>query len=340
MAEQGNGSKQKLALRLFIVFLAVGLAGGGWWWHYSARYVTTDDARISGTIVSISSKVPGKVTEVLAAEGDIVKPGQVVARIDERELAAAKAQAEAALAAAKARYEEVTAGARPQEIQQARAMADQAKAGLDNAALNHQRMQKLYADGAVSAAQRDNAQAAWQVARESYNAASQALALAVAGAREETVRAAAAQVRQAEAALAAVSVTHENATVVAPGGGVVAQKSVNPGEVVAAGQPLFTVVNTGDLWVNARIEETKIGKLRVGQKVEYTIDGYPGKTFTGQLYEIGSATGSVFALIPTENASGNFTKVTQRIPVKISLPEGGGLAFRPGMSVIIKIHAE
>jgi membrane fusion protein (multidrug efflux system) len=100
------------------------------------------------------------------------------------------------------------------------------------------------------------------------------------------------------------------------------------------------VVDTQDLWVNARIEETKIGKLRVGQTVEYTVDGYPGRTLTGKLYEIGSATGAVFALIPTENSSGNFTKITQRIPVKISLPEGSGLVFRPGMSVIVKIHAE
>jgi len=110
--------------------------------------------------------------------------------------------------------------------------------------------------------------------------------------------------------------------------------------VVAAAQPLFTVVDSKDLWVNARIEETKIGKLKNGQTVEYTVDGYPGKTFTGQVYEVGSATNSVFALIPTENSSGNFTKVTQRIPVKISLPQDSGLVFRPGMSVLIKVHVE
>lgn len=343
MAENGNngrGKKQKMIIMLLTVFLAIGAAGGGWWWYYTASYVSTDDARISGTIVSVSSKIAGRVTEVLAAEGDAVKAGQVLARIDSREITAQKLQAEAALAAAKARYDEVLAGARPQEIQQAQAVTDQARANLDNAEKNYERMQKLFGDGAISAAQRDNAQASYQVAREAFNAASQGLELAVTGAREETVRAASAQVKQAEAALAAVNVVYDNATIVAPVDGTVAQKSVNAGEVVAAGQPLFTVVNYRDLWVNARIEETKIGKLAVGQYVEYTIDGYPGRGFSGKIYDIGNATNSVFALIPTENSSGNFTKVTQRIPIKVSLPQDGNVVFRPGMSVIIKIHVK
>lgn len=336
----GNGKKQRLIIGLFVAFLLIGLAGGGGWWYYSSRFVSTDDARISGTIVSVSSKIPGKVVELLVKEGDTVQAGQVIARIDPREIMAQKAQAEATLAAARARFDEVTAGARPQEILQARAGADQAKANLDNAAKNNERMQRLYSDGAISAAQRDNTEASYRVAREAYNSALQGLDIAVTGAREETIRAAAAQVKQAEAALEAINVNYDNATIVSPVTGQVAQKSANTGEVVAAGQPLITAVDSKDLWVNARIEETKIGKLKVAQKVEYTVDGYPGRTFTGEVYEIGSATNSIFALIPTENSSGNFTKVTQRIPVKITLPADSGLVFRPGMSVLIKVHVE
>ncbi|HMM20086.1 MAG TPA: HlyD family secretion protein [Selenomonadales bacterium] len=333
-----NPSKKNVVTGLLLFFLAIGVGGGGWYWYYSSRFVSTDDARISGTIVNVSSKIPGKVIEVLVKEGDSVQAGQVVARIDTREILAQKAQAEAALATAKAHLDEALAGSRPQEIQQARAGLDQTRANLDNAQKNYQRMQKLFADGAISAAQRDSAEAAYRVAAESRNAAAQVYDLAVTGAREETVRAAAAQVKQAEAALEVMRVTLDNATLVSPVTGTVAQKSVNPGEVVAAAQPLFTVVDSTDLWVNARIEETYIGKLRTGQTAEYTVDGYPGRTFTGQLYEVGSATNSVFALIPTENSSGNFTKVTQRIPVKVSLPLDSGLIFRPGMSVLIKIH--
>lgn len=334
-----NGKKQKIVIGLLAVFLLIGVCGGGWWWYYSTQYVSTDDARITGTIVSISSKIAGKVTKVMVAEGETVKAGQVVAVIDPREIIAQKAQADASLAAAKARYEEVTAGARPQEIQAARAVADQARANLDNAAKNYERMQKLFSENAISASQRDNALTAFQVAREAYNAANQALDIAITGARDETIRAAAAQVKQAEAALDAVNVTYDNTSIVSPVDGMVALKSVNPGEVVAVGQPLFTVVDSKDLWVNARVEETKIGKLKIGQVVEYTIDGYPGRNLSGNIYDIGYATNSVFALIPTENSSGNFTKVTQRIPVKITLPQDSGLVFRPGMSVIIKIHA-
>lgn len=146
-------------LILLIIFLLAGLGGGGWWWYQTTKFVSTDDSRISGTIVSVSAKIPGKITEVLVKEGDVVKAGQVVARIDSRDVAAQKAQAEAALAAAQARYEEVTAGSRPQEIGQARAGADQAAANiaqaqatLDNARKQYQRMQQLFNEGAISTA--------------------------------------------------------------------------------------------------------------------------------------------------------------------------------------------
>lgn len=341
-------------LILLIIFLLAGLGGGGWWWYQTTKFVSTDDSRISGTIVSVSAKIPGKITEVLVKEGDVVKAGQVVARIDSRDVAAQKAQAEAALAAAQARYEEVTAGSRPQEIGQARAGADQAAANiaqaqatLDNARKQYQRMQQLFNEGAISTAQRDQAEAAYLVAneavraaREGKTAAEEKFDLSKEGSRAETIRAALAQVKQAEAALQAISVTEEYTMIVAPVTGTVALKSVNPGEVVAAGQPLFSVANLDDVWLNARIEETKVGKVQVGQTVEYTIDAYPQQTFTGKVYEIGSATNSVFALIPTENASGNFTKVTQRIPIKITLPQDGNYVFRPGMSAIIKIHLQ
>lgn len=347
MSEQANnvsvqdgGKKQRIIIGVFLLFLVLGVAGGGWYWWYSSRYVSTDDARVSGTIVSVSSKITGKVAEVLVADGDKVKAGQVLVRIDPQDILAQKAQAEAALAAARANYESLLNGSRPQEIQQARAGADQAKANMENALLNYKRTQKLYNDGAISAAQRDNAQTAYNVAEQAYIAAGQALDLAVAGSRDEAIKNAAAQVKQAEGVLQAVNLNYGDSAIVAPVDGVIALKSVNAGEVVVTGQPLFSMVNTADVWVNARIEETYIGKLKVGQEVEYTIDAYPHRTFTGKIYEIGHAAVSVFALIPTENASNNFTKVTQRIPIKISLPENSDVVFRPGMSAIIKVHLQ
>ncbi|WP_378954081.1 HlyD family secretion protein [Pelosinus sp. sgz500959] len=353
-AQDQNGGKSKIIVGLLIFFLLIGIAGGGWWWYQSTKYVSTDDARIGGTIVSVSAKIPGRIIEVLVKEGEQVKAGQVVARIDAREVAAQQAQAKAAVAVAKAKYEELIAGSRPQEIGQARFGADQAQAGvdqaranLDNAAKNYERMQALYQQGAISSSQIDNAQTAYHVAKEvlraaqeGVNVAGQKLDLSVSGTREETIRGAEAQLKQAEAALDAVVVLGDYTTIVSPVTGTVALKSVNPGEVVAAAQPLFSIVDLSDVWLNTRIEETKLAKIKVGQKVEYTIDGYPGRNFEGTVYEVGTAANSVFALIPTENASSNFTKVTQRIGVKITLPNEGDLVFRPGMSAIVKIHLE
>ncbi|MEG6586873.1 HlyD family secretion protein [Dendrosporobacter sp. 1207_IL3150] len=351
---QSNVGKQQVIIRMMVGLLLVGLIGGGWWWYQTAKFVATDDARVSGNIVTVGAKISGRISEVLVKEGDIVQAGQIIARIDARDATAVRNQAEAALLAAKARYDELTNGSRPEEINQARAgveqanaNVDQAKANLDNAVLNFERMKKLYNEGAISIAQRDNAETAYRVAQEALNsteqikkAAGDKLELVVNGAREETIRAAAAQVKQAEAALEAARITMGETSIIAPVNGSIALKSINAGEIVIVGQPMFSITNLKDVWVNARIEETKIGKLRVGQKVDYTIDGYPGRTFTGTIYDIGTAANSVFALIPTENSSNNFTKVTQRIPIKITLPENSDVPFRPGMSAYVKIKLD
>ncbi|SDD91600.1 HlyD family secretion protein [Sporomusa acidovorans] len=354
MSDRYQLNKHKITIAAGIFFLLAGLAGGGWWWYQSTKLVSTDDARVSGTIVSIGPKISGRIAEVLVKEGDTVQTGQILARIDVRDAAVQKKQAEAALATAKAKYDAIAAGSRPQEIGQARAGAEQAQAAADQALANlrnaektYQRMSKLYEDGAISTTQRDNAETAYLMAKESWkaackstNSAGQKLDLVEAGSREEEIRAAAAQVQQAEAALEAASLNNEYTDILSPVDGIIALKDVNSGEVVTVGQTLFSVVDSKDLWLNARIEETKIGKIKLNQTVDYTIDGYPGRTFTGEVYEIGIATNSTFALVPTENTSGNFTKVTQRIPIKITLPENSGIVFRPGMQALIDIHLQ
>lgn len=324
-----------------MALMVVGLAGIGWWWYQSTHFVSTDDARVSGTIVTVSSKIPGKIQGINAKEGDTVNTSQELVSIDARDAKAQKAKAIAALSAAKARFEQAVNGSRPQEIEQVRAASDQAKASLVNAHSNFVRMQKLFDQGAISASMRDNAEAAYLVAKETAVGAQQKLDLTIAGTRDEEVQAAAALMKVAEADLELATLTEEYTRVFSPVNGIIAVKYANHGEVVAAGQPLFSVVAGNDLWLSARIEETKIGKIKIGQRVDYKIDGYPGQRFTGKVYEIGIATNSTFALIPTENASGNFTKVTQRIPIKISLPEkADGVIFRPGMQAIVDIYLQ
>ncbi|MBP2651328.1 MAG: emrA 2 [Firmicutes bacterium] len=334
-------NRRKLVVVVAIILLAIGVAGGGWWWYRSSCYVSTDDARIDGTIVGVSAKISGRVTEVLVKDGDAVKAGQVIARLDKRDIEVQRKKAEAALAVAQANYQKVLSGSRPQEIGAAEANVNKGSAGLDDAYKNYLRVEKLYQDGAASAAQRDHAEAVYLEAKESNRADEQKLDLVTAGSRTEDINAADAMVKQAAANLDAVTVNDEDAVITSPVDGVIAMKAVNQGEVVNAGQVLFSVVDSNDVWLNARIKETEIGKVKLGQEVAYTVDGYPGRTFSGTVIEIGSATGSTFALIPAENSSGNFTKITQRIPIKISLPQAdNNVVFRPGMQVIINIHVK
>ncbi|MBP2651417.1 MAG: emrA 2 [Firmicutes bacterium] len=355
MAENQKPNRRNLIIFIGILFLVVGVVGGGWWWYQSTKLVSTDDARVSGTIVNVSPKISGRIAEVLVKDGDTVKAGQLLAKLDSGDAAVQRKQAEAALEVAKAKYDAVLAGPRAQEIGQARAgvdqsqaTADQARASLNNAEKTYQRVSKLYEDGVISATQKDNAEAAflmakqgWKAACEATSSADEKLDLVVAGSREEEVRAAQAQVKQAEATLEAANLNNEYTDIISPVDGVIALKNINAGEVVTVGETLFSVVDSNELWLNARIEETKIGKIKLGQQVNYTIDGYPGLTFSGKIYEIGIATNSTFALVPTENTSGSFTKVTQRIPIKITLPErGGNIVFRPGMQALIDIQLQ
>ena len=161
------------------------------------------------------------------------------------------------------------------------------------------------------------------------------LALKKEGSRPEVIRAAEAQVMQAQAELDEINVLCQDSVIPSPVNGVVAQKLVSAGELVAAGQKLFTLVNTDDIWLNARIEETRIGQIRVGQDVTFTIDGYPGRTFSGRIYEINPAACSVFSLISTENVAGYFTKIMQRVPVKISLPRLDSPETDPGEPEVV-----
>lgn len=335
-----KGKKKKILMAVTGLMFFVGALAGSWWWWQNTIYVITDDARIDGTISIVSSKMAGRIQELLVKEGENVKKGQIIARIDTRDYIAAQDQALAALAAGQAKLAELKAGSRTQEIQQAQAVVEQAAANLANAEKNQQRMDQLYKSGAVSAQQRDYADTERTVAQAALAAAQEKLSLAMAGNRAETITAAEAQVKQVQAAADTSKINLANTEITAPTDGVVAQKSVNAGEMVAAAQPIITLTDLGDTWINVRVEETKIGRIKLGQQAEFTVDGYPGRKFTGTVTEIGTATGSVFALIPNENASGNFTKITQRIPIKISLPSDSDVVFRPGMSVVVKIRTK
>ena len=290
-------SKHKIMLATVLV-VAILAAVGTWWWIRASKIVSTDDARVKGTIASISTKVPGRIATIFVKEGDDVQAGQIIAKIDSSEIEVVIAQAKANFDAAQAKLAGIKAGSRPQQVAQAIATTAQSEANLKNAQSNSERSELLYEQGALSAQQRDTARTALSVAQAQYDGAVQAYSLTAEGSRVEDVQVAQAQVEQVAAALKNAQLQLDNTQIRASVAGVIAVKSIELGEIVAVGQPLFNITNLSDVWVAANIEETYIGKVQVGESVEVAIDAYPGKKFKGQVIEVGSASASQFALLP------------------------------------------
>lgn len=316
--------------------MALVAVGGIVWgvWHYRGRHaMRTDDCRVEASIVSVGARLAERIDRVEVQEGDHVYKGQTVARLDERTMRARQMAARSRVALMQAKYDEMKAGFRPQEVESQRARTAQAAASLEHARRDYERIEKLVRDQAgISSADRDAVRASYLAAQAVEKAERENLALKQEGYREEDKRSALAQLEAAKAELRELDVLCDECVIKSPVDGVVARKLANAGELVSAGQKLFSIVDSHDIWLNVRVEETKIGRIRVGQEVRFTLDGYSGRTFTGRVYEIGAATCATFSLISTENVSGYFTKVMQRFPVKVSLPaEEGDVVFRPGM---------
>jgi multidrug resistance efflux pump len=336
-----SGPKKLDKRTLFIAAgcLAAALViAGGWWWYAAGAKVSTDDARVKGDIVNVSTKVPGQLEELAVKAGDRVEAGQVIARIDSKALAIQVEQARANLAAAQAKLASLQAGNRPQQVAQAESAVAQAAASLENARKDYERIATLYEDGALSAQQRDAARTALRVAQAQYDAAAQGFSLAQEGAAAQDIDYARATVDQAAAALKNAQLQLENSAIVAPVAGVVAQAPANLGEMVSVGQTVASITDPAASWVEANVEETDIGRVREGQSVAFTVDAYPRRKFQGEVIDVGAATGSQFALLPADNATGNFTKVTQRITVKIKVVDGGQAVLKPGMSAVVAIR--
>lgn len=335
-----------------LVPAAVVLGLGVWGfntWSYGRTHESTDNAQVEGHIVPIVAKVGGYVTAVNVAENATVSASAALVKIDEREFAVKLAQADAELAAARAAaggngvegqaLTVVRTASSQRDVGAAQVVA--ARAQVTKVQSDLTRAKELVGKQIISRAQLDAAQAAYDAAQaqlsateRTVNAATSGIASAQAGVRLAQARVAAAQAARDNAALQ-LSYT----TLTTPLGGIVSRKQVEVGQLVQPGQTLMSIVADTGVFVTANVKETQLARVRPGQKVELEVDAYAGAVVEGEVESIASATGAKFALLPPDNATGNFTKVVQRVPVRIRITKGLGKErpLRPGMSVLANI---
>jgi len=306
------------------------------WWLLEARfYESTDDAYVAGDLVNVMSQVSGTVVSIAADETDRVQAGQELVRLDATDAQIALQEAEQQLARTVRQTRTVFA-----TRDQLRAVVGQRRSELARAQSDFDRRRDLAASGAVSGEELGHAQDALKAARDALIAAEKNLAAssALVGhtgvADNPEVRAAATQVELAWLALARTSVR-------APLTGYVARRTVQLGERISPGAPLMAIVPLGRLWLEANFREVQLRHMRIGQPATVVADLYGGHvTFHGRVVGLGMGTGSAFALLPAQNATGNWIKVVQRVPVRIAL-DGSELTAHPlriGLSTVVTIE--
>ncbi len=337
--------------RLLMAGAAVAvLAGAAWYgfdyWTVGRYLVSTDDAYVKADSTTVAPKVSGYLHEVLVADNEPVRAGQVLARIDARDFNVALDQAKADVAAAHAAIasKQAQLGVQQAVIDAARATVDVDTATVTFAAQENKRYTDLAATGFGSVqnaqqAQSRNAGAQAAIARDTANLASAVKQVDLL--KAEIVQANAALAR-AQALQNQAELNLEYTSIVAPIDGVVGNRSLRVGQFVQAGTQLMSVVPVARVYVVANFKETQLTDVRKGQAVEVAVDTFPGQIVHGHVDSIAPASGQEFALLPPDNATGNFTKVVQRIPVKIALDpdEGSAVELRPGMSVIPTVETK
>jgi membrane fusion protein, multidrug efflux system len=329
-----DSRNKRLGVYIPVIIVIIAVLIGAWYWYkdYSS-YITTDDAHVDADNVSVGSKIIGRISAIYANEGDIIKQGTLVAVLDSADLVsqrnqvmALRSQALANLSQSEVKYNSDQKSIRVTEINLERSTEDYARA-------------KSQSEGSViTPEQFDHAKKAYETASAQLDAAK-----ALLGVSKSMISTAKAAVEATDAQIKVLDTQLKNTRLYASADGIVARRWLLPGDVVQPGQSVFTITQSKNLWVVAYLEETKISDIRMGQNVRFTIDAFPGVKFTGKVFLIGSSTASVFSLIPPSNASGNFTKVTQRIPVRISIDGAdnnkdiSSFNILSGMSVVVKI---
>jgi membrane fusion protein (multidrug efflux system) len=333
----GVGQDRRLTLRriLLLVGPIVLVAGGGLYYTFSGRYVSTDDAYIKSRILSVTSDVAGQVVQVPVSDNQTVKKGDILVQIDPDPYRLRLAAAEAELGKVRQDVEALRANVRGRQ-------QDLVQANADTAYEQHEfdREKPLVASGAVARNFFDKAERDLLTAQAKSASLQQQISadLAQLGGNIDTPTEKLPAYLSALAARDTAAYNLSKATIVAANDGRVGTVSVRVGEYIAPGQALFPEINPGDTWIEANILETDLTYVRDGQPATFTVDAYPGHTFHGKVQSFSPATGSELSVLPAENATGNWVKIVQRLPLKI-VPElqAGDPPLRAGLSVDVSI---
>ncbi len=345
---------------IIVVLILSGLSYGIYKYMHSLSHETTDDAQIEKNMNPIIPRVMGYVTKVYIKDNDYVKKGDTLFTIDNNDYIVKLEDAKAALIAAQGNFEVSKAdigsalasvSVSDANVQSAGGTIETAKIRLGRATNDFERYNNLYKNHSITKQQYEQALAAKQEAesqlrilqdQQKASSFQKSVIIAKSKVSNKQSEVASANIKRAEAMLEAAKLNLSYTVVTAAIDGQVSKIAIQPGQLVQPGQALFYIINNQEAWVIANFKETQLNKMKMGQKVTVKVDAYPDTDFEGEITSFSPATGSKFSLLPPDNATGNFVKTIQRLPVKISLnatndPEKIKL-LRPGMNVDVDVH--
>jgi membrane fusion protein, multidrug efflux system len=333
-----NSQLVRRVLLVVAIIVAVAAAIPGFhYYRYIESHVSTDDAYVDGTVALVSSRVAGTVTNVYVEDNWTVKEGALLLTLDPRDFDVRVEQAQAQLERARQSVDELYA-----LVEAARSGVSLTVSQLKQAQIDFNRAKSLKEQGVVSTEQYDQANTGLRIAIADEALAEHQLTQAEAALgspNDDHSRYARPVVKQAEAALEAAKLDLDYTKLTAPFAGIVTHKTAHVGNRIQVGEPLLAIVPLGKLYITANYKETQLTDVRVGQKAEIVADIYPNYTYNGHVDSISMGTGAAFSLLPPENATGNWVKVVQRVPVKIVIegPEPQDKPLRLGLSVEVAI---
>jgi len=351
--------------KVFPIILAALVIGGAWFgiskYTHGQHHEETDNAHVEANISPVIPRVSGYVSEVRVSDNQHVKKGDTLVLLDDRDLKLKLEQAQAALATAQSNLgvARATTGAATANIASTRAsigtinaQIETAKVNLWRATQDYNRYANLIKDHSITQQQYEQALAAKQTAeaqvqvleQQRIQAAQQTAAVtSQSGATSQQIGVANATIKQRQVDVEDAKLNLSYAVITAPADGLVSKVNVQPGQFVQAGQSLFSIVLNNEVWVVANFKETQFNKMRIGQRVVVNIDAFPKHDFEAKLTSFSPATGSSFALLPPDNATGNFVKVVQRLPVKIEFTNPNDpmvKQLRAGMNADVDVHLD